>query len=128
MIKLTVHESVEAALQKAFPRPAAAAKRALAKYISVVETMLFEALQRGQTPEQRKLGLYSISLDQLANKGGQIGPKKICNDPVKTCSGHTIGETSHRYDDGRRNQSLKFKGVCKNKSLILKLQFDAKLF
>ena len=77
MIKLTVHESVEAALQKAFPRPAVSAKRALAKYISVVEAMLFEALQRGQTPEQRKLGLYSISLDQLANKGGQIGPKKI---------------------------------------------------
>jgi hypothetical protein len=77
VIKLTVHESVEAALQKAFPKPAAAAKRALAKYISVVESMLFDALQRGQTPEQRKLGLYAISLDQLANKGGQIGPKKI---------------------------------------------------
>jgi len=77
VIKLTVHESVEAALQKAFPKPAAAAKRALTKYISVVESMLFDALQRGQTPEQRKLGLYAISLDQLANKGGQIGPKKI---------------------------------------------------
>jgi hypothetical protein len=77
VIKLSVHESVEAALQKAFPKPAAAAKRALTKYISVVESMLFDALQRGQTPEQRKLGLFSISLDQLANKGGQIGPKKI---------------------------------------------------
>ena len=77
VIKLTVHESVEAALKKAFPTPAAAAKRALTKYISVVEFMLFAALQRGQTPEQRKLGLYAISLDQLANKGGQIGPKKI---------------------------------------------------
>ena len=77
MIKLTVHESVEAALQKAFPKPAAAAKRALAKYIGVVESMLFDALQHGQTPEQRKLGLYEISLEQLANKGGQIGPKKI---------------------------------------------------
>ena len=77
MIKLTVHESVEAALHKAFPKPAAAAKRALAKYISVVESMLFDALQRGLTPEQRKLGLYAISLEQLANKGGQIGPKKI---------------------------------------------------
>jgi len=77
VIKLTVHPSVEAALQKAFPKPAAAASRALAKYISVVESMLFDALQRGQTPEQRKLGLYAISLDQLANKGGQIGPKKI---------------------------------------------------
>jgi hypothetical protein len=77
VIKISVHESVEAALQKAFPKPAAAAKRALTKYISVVESMLFDALQRGLTPEQRKLGLYSISLDQLANKGGQIGPKKI---------------------------------------------------
>jgi hypothetical protein len=77
VIKLTVHDSVEAALQKAFPKPAAAAKRALTKYISVVESMLFDALQRGLTPEQRKLGLYAISLEQLANKGGQIGPKKI---------------------------------------------------
>jgi hypothetical protein len=77
VIKLTVHESVEAALQQAFPKPAAAAKRALTKYISVVESMLFDALQRGLTPEQRKLGLYAISLEQLANKGGQIGPKKI---------------------------------------------------
>jgi hypothetical protein len=77
VIKLSVHESVEAALQKAFPKPAAAAKRALTKYISVVESMLFDALQRGLTPEQRKLGLYAISLEQLANKGGQIGPKKI---------------------------------------------------
>jgi len=77
VIKLTIHASVEAAMQQAFPKPAAAAKRALAKYISVVESMLFDALQRGLTPEQRKLGLYSISLDQLANKGGQIGPKKI---------------------------------------------------
>jgi len=77
VIKLTVHESVEAALQKAFPKPAASAQRALAKYIGVVESMVFDALQRGQTPVQRKLGLYAISLDQLANKGGQIGPKKI---------------------------------------------------
>jgi uncharacterized DUF497 family protein len=63
VIKLTVHRSVEAALQKAFPKPAAAAKRALAKYISVVESMLFDALQRGQTPGQRKLGLYAVSLE-----------------------------------------------------------------
>jgi hypothetical protein len=25
---------------------------------------------------------------------------------VKTCSGHTIGENSHGYDDGRRNQEI----------------------
>ena len=74
MIKLTIHASVEAAMQQAFPKPAAAAKRALAKYISVVESMLFDALQRGQTPEQRKLGLYAISLDQLANAFAGAAP------------------------------------------------------
>ena len=77
MIKITVHESVEEALRKAFPRPAASAKKALAKYVAVVESMLFDALQHGRTPEQLKLNLYAVSLDQLANKGGQIGPKKI---------------------------------------------------
>ena len=49
VIKLTVHESVEAALKKAFPAPAAAAKRALAKYIGVVESMLFDAVQSKNT-------------------------------------------------------------------------------
>jgi hypothetical protein len=77
VIKITVHESVEEALHKAFPRPAGSAKKALAKYVAVVEAMLFDALQHGQTPEQLKLNLYAVSLDQLANKGGQIGSKKI---------------------------------------------------
>jgi hypothetical protein len=36
--------------------------------------MLFDALQRGQTPEQRKLGLYAISLDQLANAFAGAAP------------------------------------------------------
>jgi hypothetical protein len=48
VIKLTVHESVEVALQKAFPS-LLPLPSALAKYISVVESMLFDALQRGQT-------------------------------------------------------------------------------
>ena len=77
MIKVTVHESVESALQKAFPRPTASAARALAKYVAVVESMLFDALQHGRTPEQLKLDLYAVSMEQLANKGGQIGPKKV---------------------------------------------------
>jgi hypothetical protein len=77
VIKVTVHESVESALQKAFPRPAASAARALTKYVAVVESMLFDALQRGRTPEQLKFDLYAVSMEQLANKGGQIGPKKV---------------------------------------------------
>lgn len=77
MITITVHQSVEAALHRAFPRPAGSAKRALAKYVAVVESLLFDALQRGRTPEQLKLDLYAVSLNKLANSGGQIGPKKI---------------------------------------------------
>jgi hypothetical protein len=77
VIKVTVHESVEATLHKAFPKPAASAKKALAKYVAVVESMLFDALQHGRTPEQVKLDLYAVSMEKLANKGGQIGPQKV---------------------------------------------------
>ena len=76
MIKITVDSAVYEALQKAFPKPANTAHRALAKYISVLEAMLFQSLHFEVTPMQRKLDLFAISLQQLANKGGQIGPKK----------------------------------------------------
>ena len=76
MIKITVNSAVYEALQQAFPKPANSAHRALAKYIRVLETMLFKSLHFEATPMQRKLDLFSISLQQLANQGGQIGPKK----------------------------------------------------
>ena len=76
MIKITVNSAVYEALQKAFPKLANTAHRALAKYISVLEAMLFQSLHFEVTPMQRKLDLFAISLQQLANKGGQIGPKK----------------------------------------------------
>ena len=47
MIKITVDQSVEDALQRAFPRPHGAAYRALAKYVSAVEAMINEAVLRG---------------------------------------------------------------------------------
>lgn len=77
MIKITVDQSVEDALERAFPTPYGAAYRALNKYISVVESMINAALLRGLTPEEKKLGFYSISTSDLANKGGQIGSRKI---------------------------------------------------
>jgi hypothetical protein len=77
MIKITADKSVEDALQRAFPRPQGAAYRALAKYISTVEAMINEAVLRGQTPQEKKLGTYSISTSDLANKGGKIGSQKI---------------------------------------------------
>ena len=76
MIKITVDQSVEDALQRAFPRPQGAAYRALAKYVSALEAMINEAVLRGLTPEEKKLGTYSISTQDLANKGGQIGSQK----------------------------------------------------
>ena len=77
MIKITIDSTVYDALQKAFPKPSNSAYRALAKYIRVLETMLFKSLHHEATPMQRKLDLFTISLKKLANEGGQIGPKKM---------------------------------------------------
>lgn len=77
MIKLTPKHQVLEALRKAFPTPSRSAEKALAKYCRVLGGMLFDALQRGQAEDERKLKLYSISTSQLANKGGQIGKDKV---------------------------------------------------
>ncbi|WP_396190293.1 hypothetical protein [Flavobacterium sp.] len=77
MIEITVNSKVSAALKKAFPSPSNSATRALSKYVTQLERMLFDALSRGQTPLELKLNLVSISLHELANKGGQIGKDKI---------------------------------------------------
>ena len=77
MIKLTVHPNVLAAMQRAFPKPAASAERALKKYVGVLEGMLTKSLQFPRSPIQLKQGWYAISLQTLANSGGQIGPNKI---------------------------------------------------
>lgn len=76
MIEITVDKNVTAALKKAFPSPPNSAVRALTKYVAELKGMLINALLRGQTPLELKLNLFSISLHQLANKGGQIGKKK----------------------------------------------------
>ena len=44
MIKLTVDPKVLAAMQQAFPKPAASAERALKKYVGVLEDMLTKSL------------------------------------------------------------------------------------
>lgn len=77
MLQLTINPIVQAALQAAFPKPTNSASNALAKYQAVLQQMLFDAMQRGQTPEERKLKLYSISTEQLAQRGSQIGKDKI---------------------------------------------------
>jgi hypothetical protein len=77
MIKLTVDPKVLAAMQQAFPKPAMSAERALKKYVGALETMLTKSLQFLRSPIQQKQGWYAISLQQLANSGGQIGTNKI---------------------------------------------------
>ena len=77
MIKLKAAPEVLAALAQAFPPPSSDAARALDKYIAVLERLLFLSLQAPRSPEQTKLHLYAISLQRLANQGGQIGPRKI---------------------------------------------------
>lgn len=77
MIKLTIDSQVLTKLQQAFPAPANSASRALAKYSRTLEGLLLSSVQRGLSPVQRKLGLYPISLHDLANKGGRIGSHKL---------------------------------------------------
>ena len=76
-MKLTIDSYVLTKLKQAFPTPANSAHRALAKYVSALEGLLLNAVQRGIAPVQKKLGLYPLPLHELANKGGRIGPQKI---------------------------------------------------
>ncbi len=77
MIQITSAAIVLQNIQKAFPQPANAAAKALDKYLRVLSNLLFEAVQRGQSVEERKLNLFSISLQLLALRGPKIGKNKI---------------------------------------------------
>jgi len=77
MIKLTVDPKVLAAMTQAFPKPVGSAERALKKYVSVLEDMLTKSLQFPRSPIQLNQGWFAISLQSLANAGGQIGSQKI---------------------------------------------------
>ncbi len=77
MIHLSTDPQVLIELQQAFPTPPKSASRALAKYLKVLEGQILSALQRARSPTQIKLGLFYISLHDLANKGGRIGAQKL---------------------------------------------------
>ncbi len=76
MIEIKVDNRVLAALRRAFPKPANSAQRALDKYVNTLTALLIQSLSRGATPLETKLNAFSLSLHDLANKGGQIGSKK----------------------------------------------------
>ena len=77
MIEIKVQPKVFEALSRAFPKPPNSAQRALDKYVRVLTAMLLESLSRGASSYELKFNLFSLSLHELANKGGQIGAKKI---------------------------------------------------
>jgi hypothetical protein len=74
MITLTVDPSVLANLAKSFTQNSAT--KALQKYTAQLERLLAEAIMLGRSPYDRKLNLYSISVDELWQNGPRIGPKK----------------------------------------------------
>lgn len=77
MIEITPDPKILAQLRHEFPRPAKSAEKALAKYVSLLESLVLKSMVLGRTPLQRKIQTYYVSLSDLALKGGQIGPKKI---------------------------------------------------
>ncbi len=77
MIEITTNPIVLETLKKHFPKPENSAKRALDKYVRLLERQIFDSLSRGRNSWQSLIGLYSISLYKQRNNGGQIGAKKM---------------------------------------------------
>jgi len=67
MLKITVNEIVLNQLRQAFPTPPNSAKKALDKYVALLEQMINDCLQMGRTELARKLNAYDISVERLRN-------------------------------------------------------------
>ena len=76
MIKLTVNPIVLERLRAAFPTPSTAAQKALQKYTTLLEVLLTEATTLRRSPYDRKLNLYSILVNTLAQQGPRVGTLK----------------------------------------------------
>ena len=74
MITLTVNPSVLQRLNQDFAKNSAT--KALQKYTAQLERLLSEAIALNRSPEDRKLNLYSISVDELWQNGPRVGSKK----------------------------------------------------
>ena len=79
MFQLHIDDRVLIALSAEFSKPHNSAAKALDKYKAHMHKLLFAARVRGQTNQQRLLGLYSIPLRELSQRGPTIGTgsKKI---------------------------------------------------
>ena len=77
MVELIIDDKVLPAFQRAFPTPPGRARRALKNYVNELREQLIKSLSRGQSPLESKMNLFGVSLHELANKGGQIGKKRV---------------------------------------------------
>ncbi len=77
MIELKIDDKVLPAMQQAFPTPPGRARRALTNYVKALRERLIQSLSRGQSPIEAKMNLFSLSLHELANAGGQIGKQRV---------------------------------------------------
>lgn len=76
MLKITVNPIVLQTLQAHFPKKNSA-KRALDKYVSLLEQQFTQSVMHGRSAWMNSNNLYSISLHKQRNRGGQIGRDKI---------------------------------------------------
>jgi hypothetical protein len=80
-------------MRTAFPKPANAAQRALNKYKAVLESLLNQCGYLGADPWNQKFKTYTISLHELANRGGQIGPQRVRVHSWLQSTGHALVQT-----------------------------------
>lgn len=76
MLKIAVNPLVLETLQAHFPKKNSA-KRALDKYVSLLEQQFTQSVMHGRSAWMNSNDLYSISLHKQRNRGGQIGANKI---------------------------------------------------
>ena len=77
MLKVISDARVLEALSAAFPKPPNSARRALEKYCNTLSNAIAKSLLYDLNPYRNIPNLYSVSLHNLANTGGQIGANKI---------------------------------------------------
>lgn len=74
-IKLIVDPKVSTAMKVEFPN--SNVDKMLDKYLTALENCIINALQHGQTNQQRLFKLFSIPTSTLLHSGGRIGPNKV---------------------------------------------------
>lgn len=77
MLTLTIDPVVLQRLKESFPVPKTCADKALKKYKTLLEEMLFKALQRGRSNYETLFDLYSLPVSKLTHEGPHIGSGKI---------------------------------------------------